>query len=367
MLKTLALLALLLPLAHSAAAQPPEAGSKGPPPALIVTAPVAQGEPSIPRTFVATADPRYLAQVASEVDGLVENLTARRGDRVAKGEVIARLRTYRVELLLEEARARLQEVQTRIRKAEADLKRAVELQAQRIISDEELQARQTDLDALGQEARRNQATIRILQDRLERMTIRAPFSGRVVRELTEVGQWVDEGDAIVELADLSTIQVRVPVPEQYLSRIEPGMQARVAFDALAAENFTGEVSAVVPQADLASRTFPVQVSIANPEGRILAGMLARVTFHRNLDGRELLVPKDAYVPRPDGTGHVVKIVDEAARIVPVEVLQAAEGAFAVRPLGGTLAADDRVVVRGNERLRDGQAIREAADGGKPSP
>ncbi|BCR03919.1 MexH family multidrug efflux RND transporter periplasmic adaptor subunit [Desulfuromonas versatilis] len=363
MLRSRALFSLLLCLASPVYAQP----NATPPAALIVTATVEQGQPRIPRTFAATAEPRYMARVASEVDGLVEFLRVRRGDQVARGEVIARLRSYPVELQREEARARLGEVQTRIAKAEADLRRARELHSQRIISEEELQARQTELDALLQEASRNQASIRLLQDRLERMSIRAPFSGHVVRAVTELGQWVDEGEAVVELADLSTIQVMTPVPEQHLSQVKLGMQARVNFDALPGGDFSGEVTAVVPQADLASRTFPVQVSVANPEGKILAGMLARVTFMRDLDNPGLVIPKDAYVPRPDGGGYVVKIHRDTARIIPVELLQAAGGSFLVRPLDGSLEAGNRVAIRGNERLREGQQVQEAPGGGGSAP
>ncbi len=357
----------LIPVFTFAADGDAKAGN-GPPPALVVTAPVESGQPAQPRTFVGNAEPRYTAAVAAEVDGLVEELSARRGDRVTKGAVVARLRPYRVQLLLEEARAALQEVEARIAKAEADVRRAQQLFQDKFISEEELQGRETELSALRQSAHRNRATVAILQDRLERMTIRAPFAGRVVAEATEAGQWLQEGDTVVELADLSVIHVMVPIPEQHLSQVAIGSEAQVEFDALPGRIYAGRVSAVVPRADLAARTFPLEVSVANPDGEILAGMLARVTFRRDLAVPSLLVPKDAYVPRPDGGGYVVKIADGQAAIVPVAVNAAAERQFAVTPVQGELAAGDRVVIRGNERLRPGQAVREASSTeGKPAP
>ncbi len=362
MFKRLGPLCLILSLAWPVFAQQSKPAAQGPAPALVVTAPVEAARPRIPRTFIGTAEPRYSAAVATEVEGLVETLEARQGDRVEKGQPLARLRTYRVKLLLDEARARLREVQARIAKARADVDRAQRLFGDRFISEEELQERVTARDALTQEAHRHRATARILEDRLSRMIIKAPFAGRVISEETEVGQWLDEGEAVVRLADLSEIHVMVPIPEQYLPEVPQGTLAEVAFDALPGPAASGEVSAIVPQADPASRTFPVQISVANPEGRILGGMLARVTFFRHAGHSLLLVPKDAFVPQPDGGGYVVKVDDGTARHVPVRIEETYEKTFAVSPLEGHLDPGDRVVIRGNERTRPGQPVREAGGG-----
>ncbi|WP_305044159.1 efflux RND transporter periplasmic adaptor subunit [Geoalkalibacter sp.] len=363
----LALLILFLCLLSVPVAAQPNANS-GPPPALVVTARVEAGQPRFAVQLVGTAEARYSAAVAAEVEGLVETLFARRGQKVAKGEVLARLRTHRHELMLEEARFALGEVEARIAKAESDLRRAQDLHTQKFISEEELQGRQTELDSLRQSAQRHRASIKILEDRLARMTIRAPFAGTVARENSEVGQWLREGDPLLELDDLSVIHVMVPVPENQLALIRVGGPAEVSFDALAGRAFGGRISAIVPRADLAARTFPVQIEIANPSGEILAGMLARVRFPREFDAPALLVPKDAFIPRPEGGGQVVRILDDQAQILEVRVLGAADTAFVVEPLDGDLAAGDEVVIRGNERLRPGQQIRRAgasAENGAP--
>lgn len=361
-------LSLLLCSATGFAQPTPGARAQASPPALIVTAVVEAGELPLPQTLVGSAEPRYRAEVAAEVDGLVQELPVRRGDRVAKGAVLVRLRTFRLELQIEEERAALGELRARIAKAETDLNRARDLFAQRFISEQELQSRQTDRDALNQAELRQQARLRSLEDRLGRMMVRAPFNGEVVRTATEIGQWLAAGDQVLELADLSLIQVMVPVPEQLLFRLGLETPAEVRFDALPGTPFSGRVTAIVPQADPASRTFPVQVSVANPEGAILAGMLARVSFNHQLSGAQLLVPKDAYVVRPDGSGYVVRVSDGAAHLVSVKVLAAVGQRFAVQPLEGQLASGDRIVIRGNERLRPGQPVREAAgDESKGNP
>ncbi len=328
--------------------------------ALVVTAPVEQDDVRPALTLVGTAEPRYTAEVACEVDGLVERLVARKGDRLRQGDLLAKQRTLPRKLRLQESRARLREVLARIEKAEADLRRAERLFDQKFISEEQLQERRTDLDALRQQERRLRAAIRIVEDSLARMEIRAPFDGSVVAERTEVGQWLDAGDPVIVLSDLSVIHIMVPVPEQQIGRILQGATVAVTIDAFPGRALSGTISAVVPRADTASRTFPVQVDVENPDNSILAGMLARVTFHPVTLAGALVVHKDALVPQPDGGGYLVKVSDGTASWVQVRVRESYGDRYAVEPLNKDLAAGDRVVVRGNERVRPGQAVREAA-------
>lgn len=349
------LLLLLLPCTTFAQGDAPE---EGPPPALIVTAAVTEDTVRSPLTLVGTAEPRRLANVAAQAEGLVESLEVRQGDTVSRGDVLVRLRTLPVKLQLQETRARLAETQTRIEKSRGDLRRARELFERNFISEEELEARNTDLGALEDQAAQFRAAVRIMEDRLARMTVRAPFSAQVVEEKTEIGQWLAEGDPIVELADLDVIHVTVQVPEQHISEIGRGSPAEVTFDALSGRPFSGEVRAVIPRADRGSRTFPVEIAIDNPQGTILGGMLARATFPLGEPQAVLLIPKDALITQPQGGGHIFKVEEGQARRIPIEILGAYGDRYAVKSVDDNLAPGDRVVVRGNERLRPEQPVTE---------
>lgn len=340
-------------------AQSGEMSSKqGLPAALVVTSAVTEDTVRPPLTLVGTAEPRRLADVAAQTEGLVEALKARQGDTVSKGDVLVRLRALPVRLQLQETRARLAETEARIVKARGDLRRARQLFDQKFISEEELEARRTDLSALQNQAEQFRATVRIMEDRLDRMTVRAPFSGEVVKEKTEMGQWLDEGDPIIQLADLSVVHVMVQVPEQHISEIGRGAPVEINFEALPGRTFPGEVTAVIPQADPASRTFPVEIAIDNSHGKILAGMLARVTFYLGTPQTVLMIPKDAFIPQPQGGGRIFKVAEGQAVPVSVDVLGAYGDRYAVKGGGGKLSPGDRVVVRGNERLRPGQPVTE---------
>jgi RND family efflux transporter MFP subunit len=195
--------------------------------------------------------------------------------------------------------------------------------------------------------------VRRLEDRVSRQTVLAPFDGVVVEEHTEVGEWVLKGGPVAELVDISSVRVRVPVPEQYVVEIAKGQKVPVRIDALGAGTVKGTVSAVIPMGDSQSRTFPVEVAVDNPKRLIRPGMTARVALSVGAPRSESLVPKDALVPRA-GRTLVYAVVDGQAVEVSVEVVGYQGGSAAVR---GTLPPGAPVIVRGNERVRPGQPVR----------
>jgi RND family efflux transporter MFP subunit len=207
-----------------------------------------------------------------------------------------------------------------------------------------------------------QATVDRLKDQLSKHTVIARFSGYVTAEHTEVGQWVKQGDPVAEVAALDEVEVVAQVVEQYVPHIRAGLQVSVQIPALPGPPLTGVVSAIVPQADVQARTFPVKVRVKNQiseDGPLVrSGMYARVTLPTGEKQLAMLVAKDALVlggPQP-----VVFVVDAGAdrkqgkvRPVPVQ-LGLSEGNL-IQVTGG-LKGNDLVVVQGNERLQPGQGV-----------
>jgi RND family efflux transporter MFP subunit len=300
-----------------------------------------------------TVEARTSSLVASEVDGLVSALEAREGAAVRRGQVLVRLRTSDLELRLQAAEAGLREASARFEQAEADLERNQGLFDQGILSASQFGASRSERDAWQGRADQLSAEIARLRLDLDRSSVRAPFAGVVVAERCEIGEWVDRGDPVAELASLHDLEVRVDVPERYFSGLERGVDATVHFEALGDYEVTGKVESIVPSANPQSRTFPLKVRIANPEGRIGAGMLAHVVLPSGGSSRGLVVPKDAVVIR--GRDRMVYRIkdDDTVEMVEVETGTAVGSWVEVR---SGLEAGARVVTRGNERLRPGQAV-----------
>ena len=144
------------------------------------------------------------------------------------------------------------------------------------------------------------AIVRRLRDQIKKHTIISRFAGYVTAEHTEVGQWVTRGDPVAEVVALDEVDIVAKVVESQVPYIHVGDSVRVEVPSLPTEVFTGSVAAVVPQADVRSRTFPVKVIVPNritEAGTPLlkAGMLARLTLRTGDTQQAMLVPKDALV------------------------------------------------------------------------
>jgi multidrug efflux pump subunit AcrA (membrane-fusion protein) len=417
------------------------------PPAPVVVTRVLERELSPRHTVVGTVMPLRASTVGSAVSGRVEDFLVNEGDRVRKGQAIARLRTGIIaaevanavgEMKMrkaevaeleagsrpeekEQARARLDSAAALSEFLKAKKQRAVILG--RSISPEELQEisslsaradaahaeahaalkllepRREKLDQARAKLEAARAEVERLQEQLDRHTVYAPFDGYVVAEHTEVGQWVLQGAAIAELAELDQVEIEVHVLEDYASGLRLGQGAKVALGAFPGEDFSGQVSVIVPRANMKSRTLPVRVRLQNrfeqnqagqlctavlgvgiarcplhlasavgpaamnlerTRGVVLkAGLFARVTLPVGQQARGLVLPRDALVL--GGSSRTVYVFDPdpsdpdkgKVRPVPVEVGREDRGLVEVR---GDLRPGQLVVIEGNERVRPGQDV-----------
>jgi RND family efflux transporter MFP subunit len=312
-------------------------------------------EHSVRRTIKlpGTVESRVYSVVATEVEGLVEELMVREGDVVKKEQPLARLRTTTRELQRQAHGAQLREAEARLKQAQRNLERASELNEEGIISRQEYDDRFYEVDAWQGRVEQLTAEIAQIDLSLRQSTIRAPFAGTITAERIEVGEWVDTGDPVVEIHALDELEVRVEVPEQYFRSLNPGARATVTFEALPAYEVTGRITAIIPSADTEARTFPLKVRISNRQGRIGVGMLAQVEFRAGESYRATVVPKDAVIRR--GPQEFVYLVDgnSTVSMVPVETGQGVGAWVAVK---GPVQVGQKVVTRGNERLQPGQPV-----------
>ena len=294
-----------------------------------------------------------MALVASEVDGLVEALLVREGRTVRKGQALVQLRTRDLELRLEAAEAGLREAEARLRQAEGDLERNRGLFDEGILSASQFDESRYERDAWRGRSDQLSAEISRIRLDVERSSVKAPFSGVVVAERCEVGEWVGRGDPVAEMVSLHDLEVRVEVPERYFSELERGAEARVSFAALPGHEVIGRVSAVIPRANPQARTFPLKVLIPNEKRRIGVGMLARVAFPAGEPYRATIVPKDAVIIR-GAERRVYRLNgDDTVELVTVDT---GAGVGSWVEIRSGIAPGMRVVTRGNERLRPGQSV-----------
>jgi RND family efflux transporter MFP subunit len=300
-----------------------------------------------------SVEARRSSLVASEVAGLVVELAAREGDLVERGRPLVKLRQTDLELQLAARRADLREAEARLDLAGRTLARNRDLFASEVISRQHLDDASSEQTAWQGRVDSLQAEIARVEDRLQRSTVAAPFTGVVVEEHTQMGQWLAVGGPVVELLDLEELEVVLDVPERHFAALKQGAPAQVSLEALPGAEIDGRISAVIPRAADETRTFPVKVRFANRGHRVGVGMLAQVSFGTGDAYAALVVPKDAVVRQ--GPQSVVYRIGNGNTVEPVPVATGgATGAWI--EVQGPLKPGDRVVTRGNERLFPGQVV-----------
>ncbi len=301
-----------------------------------------------------TVESRLVSTVAGEISGLVESFQAREGQVVKQGQVLAQLRQTSLELQLRAAVAQLKEDDARQKLAERTLERARELSEGGVYSQQQLDDALFEFSAWQGRLERLTAEIEQFKHDIEQTTIRAPYDGVVVRENTQVGEWLEAGGSVVELLSLERLEVSLDLPERYFAALRMKTPVRISFESLPGIEFDGQVQTIIPRADPQARTFPIKLSLSNPQGRIAVGMLARVTLPLGDPYTGTLVPKDAVVTQ--GTQQFVYLLSEDDSVHRTEV-RSGVGVGQWVQVEGPLQSGDKVVTQGNERLQDGQKVR----------
>ena len=326
--------------------------SQQPPKAPVVVSEIVVKNVRKPINLVGTVEPIKKSVLSAEVEGVVDTFPFEEGDYVEKGQVIVTLDKKKLDLMLSEAFNTRRESVARLNLAEDELGRMNELYEKGIVSKSQLDSAVSNKDALI-------ARVRLLENRIDQLKydisktdIVAPFNGYITREHTQIGEWLESGDNIVDFIDIDNVQIIVAMPEKYVHLVKLGDEANVRLNSLPEETFTGKLVSVVPQADQSSRAFPVKIELKNPEHVIKASMSARVSFLLGETKETKMVPKDSIIN--NGGNKIIYVVREnIAQPVPVLTGLAYEDYVEVQ---GELEVGEQVVVRGNERLQPMQPV-----------
>jgi len=318
----------------------------------VHTAPVREGIVSQQVSVISTTEAVRKSTVAAEVSGRVEVMHVREGEFVKKGATLVELGSTDTELKLKGAIAGSEAIKARLVLAEKELERVRNLKTTNSVAAKQYDEAYFSATSLTRELERNNAELDRLKYELTRKTVFAPFTGFIVQEHTQVGQWLPVGGSIVTLVDLSSILVKADLPEMHAVQLHPGNKAAVVINSLSNRPFSAGIEAIMPQGNPVSRTFPVHLKIPNPKYRIKSGMEAIATFELGRKIKSILIPKDAIVP--SGDDNLVFRVDQG-KAFPVSVtINGYYGNDAA--VKGDLLPDQQVVIRGNERLRPGQPV-----------
>jgi len=291
--------------------------------------------------------PNTTVDVAFEVPGKVVMVGPDEGQSVRAGQPIAALDPTDYRLSVEQASAQAD-------RAARDRDRNQPLLASGGIAP-------ADMDHLETGARQSAAAADLAKKKLADAHLAAPISGVVARRAIEVGATVSPGQPVFTIVDLDPVRVRVGVPEGDIGRVTEGAAATVRIPALDA-SFAGRVSLIGVAADPATRSYTVEIKVPNPTRRLRAGMVAEATIENGLKVSALMLPAAAVLHDGGVNGAtIVYVLDrDAGRVHARRVTTGLARGDSLEIASG-VTPSDRVVVAGQQRVRDGARVQLASE------
>ncbi|NNM21471.1 MAG: efflux RND transporter periplasmic adaptor subunit [Gammaproteobacteria bacterium] len=297
------------------------------------------------------------ARLSAEVAGLIVTI-AEIGDRVASGDVVAKMEDALLLQQKAENEGLVSSARSRIAFLQREVSRLRKLAAQNNAARSQLDQTESDLSIARSELRVAQARLAQIEIGLYKSAVRAPFSGRVTERFVNTGERASIGGDVVRLINLDRLEVVARAPLSAETFLDEGASIAVASERTSG---SGIIRAVVPYGDARTHMFEMRIDV--PADAWIVGESVRVQVPTAAYQEVLAVPRDALVLRADGAAVFRVNSENKAERVPV---QPGVGAGEMIAIAGDIQVGDTVVIRGAERLRPGQDVMINNGGGAPA-
>jgi RND family efflux transporter MFP subunit len=316
---------------------------------------------------------RHQSVVSSKIQGRISELKVEEGSVVTTGEVLATLDNQDAVAAIAKAKADIEYAKADLAEAQRQEKLQEDLFAGKVVSQDTLDAAKAKVNLAKAAIQQDEANLQVQQAYLDFTTVRAPFSGIVVKKMTEVGESVapippgvnisTASGAIVAIADMNSLEAEVDVNESNVGQLQTNQPAEIQVQAIPDHTYKGVLRQVIPTADRTKATVTVKVSILDKDKFLRPEMSCNVTFlqpqaKKTQDAgaapqRIVTVPKDAVITR-DGKPTVFAIEDGKARALPVTTGADLRGQIIVKQ---GLAGGETLVTNPPQKLKDGDTVR----------
>ena len=304
-----------------------------------------------------TVTAKQAAQLSVATSGLVTQLAVDAGERVETGQLLLELDAELARYQWQSAEADVSRASQALADARRRLDEARRLAPQQSIA--ETAVRDLESEVVEDEAtlQRARAEAGFRKGILDRHRLSAPFPGVISARYRDVGEWVTPGDAVFDLVSTDTLRMDFQVSEDYLGNIDEN--AEVAFYLAGQPDWRrrGRILATVPVTDPTARTFLLRVGAAEPVPGMLPGMSVSAELRFGAGRTSVAIPRDAVLRYADGRT-VVWVVDasDGAERVSERLVETGLNFDGLVEITSGLSTGEKVVVEGNESLRNGQMV-----------
>jgi membrane fusion protein (multidrug efflux system) len=311
-----------------------------PKPELVVLTTVQEGTLNQTITGVGTFTPYNDVILKAETSGRVEAVHFREGQSVQAHQKLFTLHNKEQEASVKKAQATLEANKQK-------LKRKLKLAEKKFGSAQELEVAQAQVKS-------DEADLVLAKEKLAKATIYAPFDGVLSARKVCKGTYVQDGDELVRLQDITPIRLIFELPQREIPLIEVGNSVKATTDVYPEKTFEGKIEAIEPSVKEATRSVTIHASFDNKEELLIPGLYgqAQVTSKQQRQTPVLLVPEQALLIRQDGA-YVFKKVNDKAALTKVTVGSRTKDQAEI--LSG-LQKGDEVVLEGQDKIKDGDRI-----------
>jgi membrane fusion protein (multidrug efflux system) len=324
-----------------------QGSSYQPPPEAVTTIAVSQDQWAASLNAIGTVAAVHGVMVSADLAGIVGGIHFESGRRVQAGDVLVRLDTSqeRAQLAAAEAQGEL---------ARLNLERSNQLLQKGVVA-------QAEYDRMTAEAKQAEARTGEIRATIQRKTIRAPFAGVLGIRQINLGQYLNGGDAVVQLQSMDPVYVNFSLPQQDVAALRIGAEVRVSADSIALANVVGRITAINAVVDEATRNVQVQATLRNPRGMLRPGMFVEVQASLGTSTPVMALPASAinYAPYGNSVFVVSNLKDpkgKAYRGVEQRFVKLGDGRGDQVAVVFGLNPGDEVVTSGVFKLRNGAAI-----------
>lgn len=298
---------------------------------------------TLPGTVVSMRD----AVIAAETSGKVVSV-ALVGDTIEKGQALAVIDSKNASQTLTQRAAELARLNS-LYQYHKDYFARVTLDEKRLgIPEIGIAELRSNMETAKADVARAKAVVDAAQTDLDRTSITAPFSGRVVSQSIQPGEYAQVGTSVVRLVDINSLEVSAQVPAALVQPLAAGTQLEITGYG---KTVSAPLRALVPVGDQVSRTMELRVTLERPD--FLVGSPVRVTLPTAEPRQVLAIPRDAVILRTDS--QYIFVVDEQGKAHRRDVTLGYAQDDLIEVVGD-VSEGATVIIRGGERLRDGQQV-----------
>lgn len=312
------------------------------------------------RSFSGTAQTDKVINLSFRNSGIVTQFDIKLGQKVRKGQLLAKLDNVQSRLAYEQAVTQLNSAESQMNTAKLSLNRVRSLYEKGSASLSDFESAKNAFKTAQESYESAKRGVAIQKEQINYGFLYAPENGVISQVLGEIDENVSPGQTIATLNSGKDMEISIGIPESIINSVKVGMEVDVNFVSLGNKNYKAKVTEVAPAVNSNTSTYPVKVTIAKPGEEIKSGMAANVSFElgdKNAGGKTLVVP--AHAVGEDSDGRFVFLIQGEGGNATVKKQRVTIGnlngeGFEVK---SGLKAGQKIATAGLQTLLDGQAVR----------